>query len=123
MTISRLYGTSGSRVVSGTSTFQVCRDGYRPVSDAYERPSTVALWPASVILRIIADEKDDCLTGGKAMRNMLRHLYKDEEGQDLTEYGLLLVLIALVAIATMGKLGSAINNVFSNAAASLSTSS
>ena len=55
------------------------------------------------------------------MKTMLRHLWKDEEGQDLTEYGLLLVLIALVAIATMGKLGSAINNVFSNAAASMST--
>ena len=52
---------------------------------------------------------------------MLHRLWKDEEGQDLTEYGLLLVLIALVAIATMGKLGSAINNVFSNAAASMST--
>jgi len=57
------------------------------------------------------------------MKNLLMRLWKEEEGQDLTEYGLLLVLIALVAIATMGKLGSAINNVFSNAAASLSTSS
>jgi len=55
------------------------------------------------------------------MKNLLVRLWKEEEGQDLTEYGLLLVLIALVAIATMGKLGSAINNVFSNAAASLST--
>ena len=55
------------------------------------------------------------------MKNLLMRLWKEEEGQDLTEYGLLLVLIALVAIATMGKLGSAINNVFSNAAASLST--
>ena len=55
------------------------------------------------------------------MRNMLRHLWKDEEGQDLTEYGLLLVLIALVAISTMSTLGSAISNVFSNAASSLST--
>jgi len=55
------------------------------------------------------------------MRNMLRRLWKDEKGQDLTEYGLLLVLIALVAITTMKTLGSAISNVFTNAAASLST--
>jgi len=54
------------------------------------------------------------------MRNMLRHLWMDEEGQDLTEYALLLVLIALVAITTMKTLGSAVSNVFSNAAASLS---
>jgi len=57
------------------------------------------------------------------MRIMTRRLWKDEEGQDLTEYGLLLVLISLVAIATIGKLGSSINNVFSNAAASMSTTS
>jgi len=57
------------------------------------------------------------------MKNLFVRLWKEEEGQDLTEYGLLLVLIALVAIAAMGKLGSAINNVFSNAAGSLSTSS
>jgi len=57
------------------------------------------------------------------MKDILRHLSRDEEGQDLTEYGLLLVLVALVAIPTISSLGSAINNVFSNAASSLSTSS
>ena len=55
------------------------------------------------------------------MKNLLARLWKEEEGQDLTEYGLLLVLIALVAITTMKTLGSAISNVFTNAAASLST--
>jgi len=58
---------------------------------------------------------------GEGMSNMLRHLCQDEAGQDLTEYGLLMVLIALVAIATMKTLGSSISNVFTNAAASLST--
>jgi len=55
------------------------------------------------------------------MKNLLARLWKEEEGQDLTEYGLLLVLIALVAITTMKTLGSAVSDVFSNAAASLST--
>jgi pilus assembly protein Flp/PilA len=55
------------------------------------------------------------------MRNILRHLWQEEEGQDLTEYGLLLVLVALAAIATMQSLASAISNVFSNSANSLST--
>jgi len=53
------------------------------------------------------------------MKNLLVRLWKEEEGQDLTEYGLLLVLIALGATATMGKLASAINTVFSNASTSL----
>ena len=48
-------------------------------------------------------------------------LWKEEEGQDLTEYGLLLVLLALAAIGSMGTLANAINNTFSNAAANLGT--
>jgi len=56
------------------------------------------------------------------MRNLLDRLWHEEEGQDLTEYGLLLVMIALAAIAAMGNLGSAINGMFSSASSSLSTS-
>ena len=55
------------------------------------------------------------------MKNLIARLSKEEEGQDLTEYGLLLVLVALTAIATMNTLASAISNVFSSAANSLST--
>ncbi len=55
------------------------------------------------------------------MRELLLRLWKEESGQDATEYALLLVLIALVAAATMKTLGNAINNVFSNAAANLTS--
>jgi pilus assembly protein Flp/PilA len=55
------------------------------------------------------------------MRAILTRLWKDEEGQDLTEYALLLVLVALAAIGSLGTLAGAINNVFSNAAGNLST--
>ena len=54
------------------------------------------------------------------MRIMLRRLWSEEEGQDLTEYGLLLVFIALVSINVLHGLGSVVKNVFSNASASLS---
>ncbi len=53
----------------------------------------------------------------------LRRLWKAEEGQDLTEYALLMVLIALVAIASMKTIGTTISNVFSNAAANLTSAS
>jgi len=46
-------------------------------------------------------------------------LWQDEEGQDLTEYALLLVLISLAAVASLGTLANAINNAFSNAASNL----
>jgi hypothetical protein len=36
------------------------------------------------------------------MKNMLARLWKEEEGQDLTEYALLLVLVALAAIGSLG---------------------
>lgn len=53
------------------------------------------------------------------MKNLLVRLWKEEAGQDLTEYALLLVLIALGAVAAMGTLAKTINSVFGNAAASL----
>ena len=53
------------------------------------------------------------------MKNLLMRLWHEEEGQDLTEYALLVVLLALAAIVAMKSLGSAISNVFSNAASNL----
>ena len=57
------------------------------------------------------------------MTELLKRLWHEEEGQDLTEYALLLVLIALAAIAGMNTLATAINSVFSAAASNLNTSS
>ena len=36
-----------------------------------------------------------------SMRGVLRRLWDEEQGQDLTEYALLIVLIALAAITTV----------------------
>jgi pilus assembly protein Flp/PilA len=42
----------------------------------------------------------------------VRRLIDDEDGQDLLEYGLLAVLIAVVVVSTLGTLGNTINTVF-----------
>jgi pilus assembly protein Flp/PilA len=55
------------------------------------------------------------------MKNLLKRLWQEEEGQDLVEYGLLLVLIALAAIGSMGALANSINGVFAKATANLNT--
>jgi pilus assembly protein Flp/PilA len=55
------------------------------------------------------------------MEGFMRRLWQEEEGQDLVEYGLLVVLIALFAIAAMGQLGTAVSSVFGNAATNLTT--
>jgi pilus assembly protein Flp/PilA len=53
------------------------------------------------------------------MKNLMIRLWKEEEGQDLTEYALLVVLIALIAVAGIKTMGGAVSNVFSNAAGNL----
>ena len=53
------------------------------------------------------------------MAQLLAQFLKDEQGQDLVEYALLLVFIALAAIAVLPTLGSAVNNVFSQSASTL----
>lgn len=49
----------------------------------------------------------------------LQNLRSNDEGQDLIETALATALIAIVAIATMRKVGSSVNTVFSNISSSL----
>lgn len=55
------------------------------------------------------------------MKDLFLRLWKDESGQDLTEYALLLVLIALAAITAMKGLATAIETVYNTAATNLAT--
>jgi len=49
------------------------------------------------------------------MKTMLKSLWKEEEGQDLIEYSLLVALIALVGLAAFPAIGHAVSDVFSDA--------
>ena len=49
------------------------------------------------------------------MKNILTNLWKDEEGQDLLEYALLIVLIVLIAAAAINPLGATIANIYTSA--------
>ena len=55
------------------------------------------------------------------MKTLLYRLWRDEEGQDLVEYALLLVLMSLAAVATVGGLATAVNNAFDRAASNVAT--
>ena len=55
------------------------------------------------------------------MKKLALRLWQEEEGQDLTEYALLLVLIALVVAAVLPPFATAVSNVFTNAAGNLTT--
>jgi pilus assembly protein Flp/PilA len=55
------------------------------------------------------------------MKQLLIRLWKEDGGQDLTEYALLLVLLSLAAIGSLSTLAQAVNGVFQNAATNLTT--
>jgi Flp pilus assembly pilin Flp len=57
------------------------------------------------------------------MMDILKRLMRQEEGQDLVEYALLLVFLALAAITILPTLGKVVNNVFSQSASTLTTGS
>ncbi|MDN5375130.1 MAG: Flp/Fap pilin component [Thermacetogenium sp.] len=46
------------------------------------------------------------------MKNMLKKIVKDERGQTLSEYGLLIALIAVVCLVVLGVLGTSIRDKF-----------
>ncbi len=54
------------------------------------------------------------------MINMLKNLHKEDSGQDLIEYGLIALIVALGAVAGMGTLAKSINGLFSTIAGDLS---
>ena len=53
------------------------------------------------------------------MKEMIKRLWSEEEGQDLIEYALLVALVALAATAGMNALATAINTEFISLGTSL----
>jgi Flp pilus assembly pilin Flp len=53
------------------------------------------------------------------MKHALIRFLRDDQGQDLVEYALLLVFLALAAIAIIPLVGQSVNNVFSKANSAL----
>ena len=52
---------------------------------------------------------------------MIKQFLKDESGQDIVEYSLLLVLIGAVAVLILTGMGTSITGIFSKIATSLDT--
>ena len=51
--------------------------------------------------------------------NFVKSFAREEEGQDLLEYALLVALIALVAIGAVGAAGGSVSTIFQNIAVQL----
>jgi pilus assembly protein Flp/PilA len=51
--------------------------------------------------------------------NYVKSFVRDEEGQDLLEYALLVALIALVAVVAVAAAGTSVSDIFTNIAGQL----
>jgi pilus assembly protein Flp/PilA len=71
---------------------------------------------ASVPVAIFENSK-----GKGQMMNLMKRLWKEEQGQDLIEYALLVALVALAATVGMNALATKINLEFTNLGTSLTT--
>lgn len=54
------------------------------------------------------------------MANFLQKLWKDDSGQDIAEYAVMLAVILVIVVGTIRLIGSNANNVFSNVGSSIS---
>lgn len=57
------------------------------------------------------------------MKELCGTLWRSEDGQDLTEYALILVLISLVAVAILRTIGSVVFNTYSISSSNLTAAS
>jgi Flp pilus assembly pilin Flp len=53
------------------------------------------------------------------MKNLLHNLWRENQGQDIAEYAVMLAVILVIVVGTIRLVGSQANNVFSNVASSI----
>jgi Flp pilus assembly pilin Flp len=53
------------------------------------------------------------------MKSMILSLLRDEQGQDIAEYAVMLAVILVIVVGTIRLIGSNANNVFSSVASSI----
>lgn len=53
------------------------------------------------------------------MRDILRRICWEDEGQDIAEYAVMLAVILVIVVGTIKLIGSSANNVFSSVASSI----
>jgi Flp pilus assembly pilin Flp len=57
--------------------------------------------------------------GGGNLKDVLRKLWRDDEGQDIAEYAVMLAVILVLVVGTVRLVGSNANNAFSEVGSSI----
>lgn len=60
-----------------------------------------------------------CSSKEATIMHQLYRLWRDDEGQDIAEYAVMLAVILVIVVGTIRLIGSNANNVFSNVASSI----
>jgi len=63
---------------------------------------------------MLSEEKDEA-----PMSELVQRLWKEDNGQDIAEYAVMLAVILVIVVGTIRLIGSNANNVFSQAASSI----
>jgi len=63
--------------------------------------------------------QQECHREDKPMTRLLRRLWKQDEGQDIAEYAVMLAFILVLVVGTIRLVGSNASNVFSNTASAI----
>jgi Flp pilus assembly pilin Flp len=53
------------------------------------------------------------------MRDLVRRIWSEDQGQDIAEYAVMLAVILVLVVGTIRLVGTNANNVFSNVASSV----
>jgi Flp pilus assembly pilin Flp len=53
------------------------------------------------------------------MHTLLRHLWSDEQGQDIAEYSVMLAVVLVIVVGTIRLIGSNASNIFSQVGSSI----
>lgn len=64
-------------------------------------------------------ERTHGATGGVTMQTLISRLWREDTGQDIAEYAVMLAVILVLVVGTVRLIGSNANTVFSNAASTI----
>jgi pilus assembly protein Flp/PilA len=82
-------------------------------------PGRVTRWAGSKIVRSGERRGYYMMSWSERISSSISRIFDDEDGQGLTEYALILALIAVVAILALTLLGGSVTSALSTAANSL----
>jgi len=108
---------------SGTTTYRVLPDGDRGRGTRVAHTQVLTRLRGSVLaFRTHVESRVGTTRWEVTVKNLItrmRTLMRDDSGQDLLEYALLVALIALVAVVAVTDSGKAVNSIFSTVATKL----